>query len=113
MVRSIDDAIDFAIEYNVDGFRVDAVKHMPKSVHWNFERQIQQRIEHPSDTPFDFYTVGETFSGDRGLLGDYIGDAYLDGQFDFALYWKLLDTFAHGNGSLNNPHLGLINPPDY
>ncbi len=100
MVRSIDDAIDFAIEYNIDGFRVDAVKHMPKAVHWNFERQIQQRIEHSSDTPFDFYTVGETFSGDRGLLGDYIGDEYLDGQFDFALYWKLLDTFAHGNGSL-------------
>ena len=32
MVRSIDDAIDFAIEYNVDD-QSDAVKHMPKAVH--------------------------------------------------------------------------------
>ena len=100
MVRSINDALDFAIDYDIDGFRVDAVKHMPKPVHWNFEKQIKNRIEHTSDTPFEFYTVGETFSGDRGLLADYIGEQYLDGQFDFALYWKILEVFAHGTGSL-------------
>lgn len=100
MVQSIDDAMQFAVDYNIDGFRVDAVKHMPKAVHWNLQRQISKHIEHPSNTPFDFYTVGETFSGDRGLLREYVGPELLDGQFDFALYWKILDVFARDNGSL-------------
>ena len=36
-----------------------------------------------------FYTVGETFSGDAGLLNLYIGETMLDGQFDFDLYWNI------------------------
>ena len=100
MVHSIKDALDFAIDYDIDGFRVDAVKHMPMAVHWNLQRQIANRIEHSSNTPFDFYTVGETFSGDRGLLRDYVGPELLDGQFDFALYWKILEVLARGEGSL-------------
>ena len=100
MVRSIEDILSFAIEYNVDGLRVDAVKHMPKAVHWNLQRQIDKHIEHSSNTPFDFYTVGETFSGDRTLLGEYLGPDLLDGQFDFAVYWKLLGVFARNEGEL-------------
>ena len=100
IVNSIEDIVSFSIEYNIDGLRVDAVKHMPKSVHWNLQRQIDKHIEHTSNTPFNFYTVGETFSGDRELLREYLGPALLDGQFDFALYWKILDVLARNEGEL-------------
>ena len=73
---------------------------MAKAVHWNLQRQIDKHIEHSSNTPFDFYTVGETFSGDRTLLGEYLGPDLLDGQFDFAVYWKLLGVFARNEGEL-------------
>lgn len=99
-VKSVEDIISFAIEYNIDGLRVDAVKHMPKAVHWNLQRQIDKHIEHSSTTPFDFYTVGETFSGDRELLREYLGPDLLDGQFDFALYWKILEVLARNEGEL-------------
>ena len=57
---------------------------------------MQSRIkeEFEFQGPFEFYTVGETFSGDGGLLASYISDQMLDGQFDFSLYWSILSAFA-------------------
>ena len=101
MVQNIQDAVDLAKKFDFDGFRVDAVKHMPKAVHWNLEQQIQQHLEHrQAGSPMEFYTVGETFSGDRGLLSAYIGDDFLDGQFDFALYWSILQSIARNESPL-------------
>ena len=87
----VEDAVVFAKEYDLDGYRVDAVKHIPYAVHRNFQTQIAKRIENEN---FDFYTVGETFSGDAGLLNSYIGETMLDGQFDFDLYWNILGAFG-------------------
>jgi neopullulanase len=95
IMNSIDDAISIAKKYNIDGFRVDAVKHMPYSVHYNTQSRIEQEIEHNSvGGSMEFYTVGETFSGERQLLNSYIGDNLLDGQFDFSIYWTLLSSLA-------------------
>ena len=101
LTQSIQEAIQFAKHYDIDGFRVDAVKHMPKAVHWNFQRQIELELEHRNaGSTMEFYTVGETFSGDRPLLAEYIGDDMLDGQFDFTLYWKILSSIGREEGPL-------------
>jgi neopullulanase len=89
--QMVEDAITFAKEYDLDGYRVDAVKHIPYAVHRNFQTQVSKRIENEH---FDFYTVGETFSGDASLLNSYIGETMLDGQFDFDLYWNILGAFG-------------------
>jgi glycosidase len=89
------DAIEFAKSYEIDGFRVDAVKHMPHSVHFNLDALIEAEIEHSAaGGDEDFYTVGETFSGDRDLIESYINDDELDGQFDFNTYWAILSALA-------------------
>jgi glycosidase len=44
----------------------------------------------------EFYLVGETFTGDHGLIMDYVGDAELDGQYDFPLYFTLREVFVNG-----------------
>lgn len=101
LTQSIGDAIQFAKKYDLDGFRVDAVKHMPMAVHWNLQKQISKEIEHKNiGSSMEFYTVGETFSGDRNLLRAYMGEELLDGQFDFPLYWKILDVLARDQASI-------------
>lgn len=96
-------AIDFAKRYDIDGFRVDAAKHMPHSVQYNLQSRIKAEIEHrDAGGDQDFYTVGETFSGDRGLIASYIGEDELDGQFDFPLYWAVVAAFARDEIGLSN-----------
>jgi glycosidase len=101
LVQSVDIAIDFAKAYGIDGFRVDAVKHIPHSVHYNMQARIRDEIEHrEAGGDEDFYTVGETFSGDRDLIMSYVWDGELDGQFDFSTYWAILSAIARGESAL-------------
>ena len=99
--KFVDEAIELALRYDIDGYRVDAVKHIPRAVHYNMQSKIQSKIEHAkAGGSFEFYTVGETFSADSGLLSSYVSDSMLDGQFDFALYWSILSAFARNESGL-------------
>jgi glycosidase len=98
LVRMVDDAVGWAKDFGIDGYRVDAVKHMPHSVFFNFATRAREEIEYSED----FYTVGETFSGDRGLIASYVGADELDGQFDFPVYWALVQAFARDEIGLSN-----------
>ncbi len=97
----VDDAVWWAREYELDGYRVDAVKHMPRSLFYNFQSRVAAEIEHSAvGGDEDFYTVGETFDGDRGLLASYIGEQALDAQFDFPLYFTLRAAFLSSSATL-------------
>ncbi|MDP2312942.1 MAG: alpha-amylase family glycosyl hydrolase [Pseudomonadota bacterium] len=98
LTQMVDDAMVWAKEYEFDGYRVDAVKHMPHSVFYNFATRARGEIEHVED----FYTVGETYSGDRDLIGAYVNERELDGQFDFPVYWAIVAAFARGEIGLSN-----------
>jgi glycosidase len=98
LVRMVDDAVLFAKDYGIDGYRVDAVKHMPHSVFFNFATRARAEFEHVED----FYTVGETYSGDRGLILSYVNAQELDGQFDFPVYWAIVAAFAREEIGLSN-----------
>ena len=95
----MDHAIWLIQETNVDGFRMDAVKHMIL----DFSTTLRARLDEDVDTVqgIRFYMVGETFTWkDDGAKVDikrYLGDDLLDGQFDFPLFWNTVDTFLrHG-----------------
>ncbi len=78
----------------IDGFRLDAVKHMPIE----FIRELRMNIdEMMAPTGQTFYIVGETFDG-AWKIKQYIGSSLLHGQFDFPLYNKLRDTIMKGDG---------------
>lgn len=103
LLQSVDDAVWWVKEYELDGYRVDAVKHMPHSVFFNFQSRVQAEIEHTAvGGDEEFYTVGETFTGDRGTIGAYVNPDELDAQFDFTLYWSILSTLGRGEGSLQD-----------
>ncbi|NUN13380.1 MAG: alpha-glucosidase C-terminal domain-containing protein [Myxococcales bacterium] len=105
-------------EADLDGFRVDAVKH----VHDNFMLTLRHKINTllgPSGVPF--YLVGETFTGDWGggfgpnetLIKYYVQPAMLDGQFDFPLYWKIVRTYGRNEESMESLGSYLVNISGY
>jgi glycosidase len=87
----IENSIWWANEYNLDGFRLDAVKHIPQSFWWKFRKAVRERVEKPRGRPL--YLVGETFQDRRGIAS-FVGPNMLDGQFDFPLYDSIKDAFA-------------------
>jgi glycosidase len=101
-----DMALFWIQEADLDGFRVDAVKHIHPHFLHTLRAKIEERIEPGSDATF--WLVGETFTGGWGggtgteenRIKKYIGPNQLHGQFDFPLYWTLLETLGRHEAGL-------------
>mgnify|MGYP006188669895 CR=1 FL=1 len=91
--RVVDDVFALAKKFDVDGFRVDAAKHMDHVIMRTLRLRTKE-LEAQGAAPF--WLIGETFTGDRGLIMDYVAEDELHGQFDFPLYYAIRGTFAHG-----------------
>jgi len=89
----IDNAVDWIKRFDLDGFRLDAVKHIPPKYWTAFRQGLRQNL--PQTTRDSFYLVGETFM-DRPGINSFIGPNRLDGQFEFPLYDTLLEVFGTG-----------------
>ena len=89
----IDNAVDWIKRFNLDGFRLDAVKHIPPKYWTAFRQGLRQNL--PQSSLDSFYLVGETFM-DRPGINSFIGPNRLDGQFEFPLYDTLLEVFGTG-----------------
>ena len=89
----IENAIDWAKRFNLDGFRLDAVKHIPPKFWTSFRQGLRKSL--PQSAKESFYLVGETFM-DRPGINSFIGPNRLDGQFEFPLYDTLLEVFGTG-----------------
>jgi len=95
----MDHAIWMIQEYNLDGFRLDAVKHMVI----DFTTTIRQRVKDEIETTgIPFFMIGETFDGDRGKLAYYVNDNKLDGQFDFPFFFKVEKVFYQKSEGLDS-----------
>jgi len=86
-----DTALFWVTEYDFDGFRHDAVKHIPQ----NFWRTLTHKIKEKVilEKGKSVFQIGETF-GSRELIGSYIGSGLMDGKFDFNLYFDARNVFA-------------------
>ena len=89
----VDNAVDWIKRFNLDGFRLDAVKHIPPKFWTEFRQGLRKSL--PQTTRESFYLVGETFM-DRSGINSFIGPNRLDGQFEFPLYDTLLEVFGTG-----------------
>jgi glycosidase len=87
----INNSVWWLEEYELDGFRLDAVKHIQHSFWWKFRTALRERVE--SKRKELLYFVGETFMDRRGIMS-FVGPNMLDGQFDFPLYDTIMDVFA-------------------
>ncbi len=86
-----DTAMFWLENFDIDGYRHDATKHIPLS-YW---RLLNKKIQKENK---NIYQVGETF-GSRKLIGSYVGPGMMDGQFDFNLYFDIRDVLSQDGQS--------------
>jgi glycosidase len=85
-----DNAVWWLMETGADGFRHDAVKHVPNEFWRTLTKKIITKIEIP--TGKKLYQVGETF-GSFDLISSYVNNGQLSSQFNFNLYDVAIPVF--------------------
>jgi len=91
-----DNAIWWLKETDADGFRHDAVKHVPNEFWRLLTKKIKEQIEIPDQT--QVYQIGETFGG-YDLISSYVSNGQLNSQFNFNLYVTAIPVFLQEENS--------------
>lgn len=91
---SVNAAVQWVTSTGVDGFRLDAIKHVDISWLTQLRSQIDTQILAQKNPKPRFYMVGETYDfGNRQVIKDYVDPSTkLDGQFDFPLRKNVVEA---------------------
>lgn len=137
----VEDAVWWLDEYDLDGLRVDAVKHVEEIATRNLAAAVRDNFEAAGT---HYFLMGETAMGwndcadpcndeNYETIARYVGPHGLDGQFDFVLYhavsygvfgysdYGMLHAdywFSHGlgkwpEGSIMTPYIGSHDTPRF
>ncbi len=92
----IADAMYWIDEFGVDGFRVDAVKHVETNAVYNMRAAINRKFEQGGTR---VVMIGETAVGenDYSWIEAYVGEHALDGQFDFPTFHRMEPEILNGS----------------
>ena len=69
---SVSNAIAWAKEYDIDGFRLDAIKHVEDNWLTDLRSRLTSEVVPLKNPPQRFYLVGETFAYDKSALKAYV-----------------------------------------
>jgi glycosidase len=108
----IADAVSWISAFDLDGFRVDAVKHVEANSVYNMRAELSRRFEQGGARIFmvgetavgEFDSgsfFGETFANGYEWIDAYTGPNALDGQFDFPTRHNMADGLANGDMPLD------------
>jgi cyclomaltodextrinase / maltogenic alpha-amylase / neopullulanase len=85
-----DNAVWWLLASGADGFRHDAVKHIPNHFWRTLTRKVREQVDSQRDVRA--FQIGETF-GSYDLIASYVNTGQLDAQFNFNLYDTALYAF--------------------
>ncbi len=91
-----DSALFWVTDYQFDGFRHDATKHIPEVFWRTLTRKMKLNVTNRS-----VFQIGETY-GSHDLISSYIGSGMLNSQFDFNVYDAAVSAFARPNVPFTN-----------
>ena len=91
-----DSALHWVRNFDFDGFRHDACKHIPL----NYWRMLTHKMK-SSMPDRQLWQIGETY-GDVELIGSYVKTGMIDSQFDFNLYHTSRDVIVDENRSMRD-----------
>lgn len=94
-----DSALYWVAEYDFDGFRHDACKHIPENYWRMLTHKMRTRLPDR-----DLWQIGETY-GSPELIGSYVRSGMIDAQFDFNIYHTALDVFTRGQSLRRLAHV--------
>ncbi len=92
------DAIWWLEKTGADGFRQDAVKHIPNNFWRTLNRKLKKEVEIPQHK--EVFQMGETF-GSYDLVKSYVNNGQLPAQFNFNLYDVAIPTFLKQDASFS------------
>ena len=97
-----DNAVWWLETSGADGFRHDAVKHIPNRFWRTLTRKVRERIDakRVAEGRAPAYQIGETFGG-YDLISSYVRPGQLDAQFNFGLYDAALSAFLGSAGTFS------------
>ena len=72
---------------DLDGFRIDTVKHVEHDFWTEFATKVRQRLKAQGKNRFLMF--GEAFDGNDQLLGSYTAPGMLDGVFYFSQHYQV------------------------
>ncbi|MCH9686776.1 MAG: hypothetical protein K0V04_35410 [Deltaproteobacteria bacterium] len=139
--RFVEDAVWWLDEFDLDGLRVDAVKHVEEIATRNLSAEVREQFESAGT---HYFLMGETAMGwndcadpcndeNYETIARYVGPHGLDGQFDFVLYhaasygvfayddYGMIHAdywFSHGlgkwpDGAIMTPYIGSHDTPRF
>ena len=91
-----DDAIWWLKATGADGFRQDAVKHIPNNFWRALNWKLKKEVEIPQHK--DVFQMGETF-GSYDLVKSYVNNGQLPAQFNFNQYDVAIPIFLNKDAS--------------
>ena len=91
-----DNAVWWLKVTGADGFRHDAVKHVPNEFWRLLTKKLKEEIEIPQNKKL--YQIGESFGG-IDLIASYVNNGQLSAQFNFNLYDVAIPTFLDEKAS--------------
>lgn len=92
-----DSALFWVKNFEFDGFRHDACKHIPLNYWRTFGKKL---ANDPQLRDRDMWMIGETY-GSPELIGSYVKAGMLNAQFEFNIYHTAIDVFSnHHNRSM-------------
>ncbi|NNE56268.1 MAG: alpha-amylase, partial [Flavobacteriales bacterium] len=92
-----DSAMYWVDEFDLDGFRHDATKHVQEE----FWRALTKKIKKSREGEDPMFQIGETY-GNPELISSYVSSGQMDAQFDFNLYDAAIDAFAKDDTGFEN-----------
>ena len=89
-----DTALFWIENYDFDGYRHDACKHIPLNYWRMFTRKMKTRYPNRS-----LWMIGETY-GSNELVSSYVKTGMLNAQFDFSVYHTMTDVLYWPGSSM-------------
>lgn len=86
-----DSAMFWVLNYELDGFRHDACKHIPLNYWRTLTKKMRTQLGDRQ-----LWQIGETY-GSPELIGSYVRSGMIDAQFDFNVYHTALDVLTRGH----------------
>ncbi len=91
---------DWVLKLDLDGFRIDTVKHVEHEFWQDFSRRVRDRLDLAGKR--NFLMFGEAFDGDDALVGSYTAPGELDSVFYFPQKFQVFDDVFGRGGPTSN-----------
>lgn len=87
--------VDWVLETDLDGFRIDTIKHVEYGFWDYFAPEVRRRLAERGKT--NFFMFGEAFDGRDDLIGSFTLPGRLDSVFYFSQKFRVFDdVFMNG-----------------